>query len=123
MVFFSYIDIFSIKKRKNLYMPTNYVQIQREREREDIQSYFEKIEYAKEINEVIDYQKAIFDLCRTCRKELTQNYDYNNVELDYLKEYESFWQKNQDNLDRLAENIEKTLSKLRNESNILSLYG
>ena len=95
----------------------------REREREDIQSYFEKIEYAKEINEVIDYQKAIFDLCRTCRKELTQNYDYNNVELDYLKEYESFWQKNQDNLDRLAENIEKTLSKLRNESNILSLYG
>jgi len=108
-------------------MPINHVQIQREREREiEIQILFEKIEDAKKrslIDEVINYQKTIFDLWQDYQKELAQNYDYNNIELDYLKEYQSLWQKNQDNLDRLIENIEETITKLKNESNLFNLYG
>jgi len=86
MVFFSYIDIFSAKKRKNLYMPTNYVQIQREREREREQIKNYRQEIKKNSEQLITYQKLIFKLCQIHQQNLIFNLDVYSKDVDYLKE-------------------------------------
>jgi hypothetical protein len=68
---------------------THTVERERERERELVRNYYQEIKQAKTksvIDEVIFYQKLIFDLCQIQKKRLGKYYEPNNRNLDYLKD-------------------------------------